>query len=573
MPTLPPGFTGKVVPQNPSWVARASQSIRYAITGVGPDNWFGPWQPLAPFASQDADSGVRGRRYDYPTGRNLNYIPRGDTVISFKDLRAISYNCEILRGVIEARCDQIAAMDWVIRPRLATTLGAADDDSSEGAGFDDPADNAQKLAKANTGAAGSATGNGKGGPGMSPPRGMSALASLSGNNSPVMSQKSLNSLRVPRDTAQRIKKLTDFFTYPDKVHTWDQWTRAINEDMFVLDAATIWKRRTRGGDLYSLEFLAGETIFPLIDAQGRRPTATGEPAFQQILHGIPAADYTADELLYMPRNVKTNRLYGVSPVEQVVLTANTAIRRAVFQLEYYLSGSNPDAFVGLPETWNLQNIKDFQQWFDGLMEGNLANRRKTRFMPGQFKYVETKEPPLKDEYDEWLARVICFVFDVDPEPFISKVSRASGGSGRARALEEGKLPLQRWWKQIMDQIIRFDMKEPDLEFVFLEDREQDPKTQMDIDTGYVKAGIYSIDEVRGDRGRKPLGGVAETPMLATTSGYVPLGALTGANAVAAMASQGSPAATTIHGTSTGDSHGVGPAPAGGGDPTGGGIGN
>jgi hypothetical protein len=455
-------------------------------------------------------------------------------------------------------------MDWVIRPRLATTQDDADADigdsqgSSIGEGFDDPQDSSG-LSKANTGAAGSATGNGKGGPhigGSSRGKLVTGSSVNSGNPSPSVTRKQLNSLRMTKDQAAVVSRLTDFFTYPDKVHTWDQWTRAINEDMFVCDAATIWKRPTRGGQLYSLEFIDGATIFPLIDANGRRPTLPGDPAFQQILHGIPAADYTASELLYLPRNVKTNRLYGVSPVEQVVLTANTAIRRAVFQLEYYLSGSNPDAFVGLPASWNLSNIKDFQQWFDGLMEGNLANRRKTRFMPGEFKYVETKEPPLKDEYDEWLARVICFVFDVDPEPFISKGSKAAGGSGRARALEEGKLPLQRWWKSTIDQIIRFDLKEPGYEFVFLEDREQDPKAQMEIDTGYVKAGIYAIDEVRGDRGRKPLGGVAETPMLATTAGYVPLGALTGANAVAAMASGGSPAANAIHGTPTGDSGGV-----------------
>jgi hypothetical protein len=518
-------------------------------------------QPLAPFAPTDPDAGAKGRRWDYPTGKNLNYTPRGDAAVQFADLRALSYNCEILRGVIEARCDQIAAMDWVIRPKLAMDVNDDPEDtqdSSIGEGFDDPGDNTG-LGKANTGAAGSATGNGKGGPhigGSSATRMVSASSVGSGNAPPTMTRKTLNSLRMTTEQAGVVKQLTDFFTYPDKVHTWDQWTRAINEDMFVCDAATIWKRRTRGGRLYSLEFIDGATIFPLIDAEGRRPTQKGDPAFQQILHGVPASDFGADELLYLPRNVKTNRLYGVSPVEQVVLTANTAIRRAVFQLEYYLSGSNPDAFVGLPAGWNLSNIKDFQQWFDGLMEGNLANRRKTRFMPGEFKYVETKEPPLKDDYDEWLARVICFVFDVDAEPFISKGSKAAGGGSRARALEEGKLPLQRWWKSTIDQIIRFDLKQPDYEFVFLEDREQDPKAQMEIDTGYVKAGIYSVDEVRGDRGRKPLGGVAETPMLATTAGYVPLGALTGANAVAAMASQGMPAANAQHGTETGDSGGM-----------------
>jgi hypothetical protein len=344
-------------------------------------------------------------------------------------------------------------------------------------------------------------------------------------------------LKLDPEVKQHIREVTDFFMYPDKEHTWDQWMRCVNEDMFVIDAATIYKRMTRGGDLYALEPIDGATIFPLLDANGRRPTDPGEPSYQQILHGVPATDYTASELLYMPRNIRTDKVYGHSPVEQVVITVNTAIRRAVYQLDYYLTGSTPDAFVGLPEAWTLQNIRDFQSWFDGLMSGNLMNRRKVRFMPGQFKYVETKEPPLKDDYDEWLARVICFIFSISPEPFVTHLNRATAGTARSRALEEGLLPSQRWWKGLIDMIIRFDLGHPELEFVFLEDREQDPKAQMDIDTGYVKAGIFSIDEVRKERGKLPMGDAAEQPMLATTSGYVPIGALTGPDAVGALAGQ------------------------------------
>jgi hypothetical protein len=29
--------------------------------------------------------------------------------------------------------------------------------------------------------------------------------------------------------------------------------------------------------------------------------------------------------------------------------------------------------------------------------------------------VRTKEPEHKDEFDEWLARIICFAFEHDPE--------------------------------------------------------------------------------------------------------------------------------------------------------------
>jgi hypothetical protein len=513
-------------------VQRVVAASRYVITGVGPQNWFGPWQPLAPFTGQGEDEGAKGRRFHYQTGYNLNYNPRSQEAVSFDDLRQLAQNCDVLRGVIEARKDQIAALDWAIRPRESV--------GQEG-GMNVIAGDVGKLA-------GEDPDSGASSPNSGPTFGLP-----SGNRPTSIQRSELNTLKLPDSVKTDIRTMTDFLMYPDKEHTWDQWMRCVNEDMFVIDAATLYKRMTRGGDLYALEPIDGSTIFPLLDATGRRPTNPGDPAYQQILHGVPSANYTASELLYMPRNVRSDHVYGMSPVEQVVVTVNTAIRRAVYQLDYYLAGSTPDAFVGLPEAWNLQNIRDFQSWFDGLMSGNLMNRRKVRFMPGQFKYVETKEPPLKDDYDEWLARVICFIFSISPEPFVTHLNRATAGSARSRALEEGLAPSQRWWKGLMDQILRFDLKHPELEFVFLEDREQDPKAQMEIDTGYVKSGIFAIDEIRKERGKLPMGGAADQPMLATTSGFVPIGALTGPDAVAALAAGGAAGASSAPGGGNGSS--------------------
>jgi len=49
-------------------------------------------------------------------------------------------------------------------------------------------------------------------------------------------------------------------------------------------------------------------------------------------------------------------------------------------------------------------IRSFQDYFDALMSGNSARRRMMRFMPTDFKLIETRQPPLKDQYDEWRGR-------------------------------------------------------------------------------------------------------------------------------------------------------------------------
>jgi hypothetical protein len=59
------------------------------------------------------------------------------------------------------------------------------------------------------------------------------------------------------------------------------------------------------------------------------------------------------------------------------------------------------------------------------MSGNLARRRQTKFMPADFKLIEARQPPLKDQYDEWLARIICYAFSVPASAFVAQVNQAT----------------------------------------------------------------------------------------------------------------------------------------------------
>ncbi len=319
-------------PLTPSVFARLAQGARYAVTGVAPDTWFGPQQPLAPQAPAE----VKGRQFDYAFGANLNYIPRSEGGVSFAELRALADALPLLRAVIETRKDQIAAQNFTVRQRARANLP---------------------------------------------------------------------------DASPRIDAALRFLARPDRRRSFGDWLRMLIEDLLVIDAATIYPRFTRAGKLYSLDVIDGTTIKPLIGEDGRAPEAP-DPAYQQILHGVPAADFSADELLYLPRNVRTHKLYGMSPVEQIALTVNIALRRDVATLDYYRAGSLPDAFGTVPKEWTGDQVRAFQDYFDGLMSGNLHRRRMLKFMPADFRLIEYRQPPLKDMYDEWLARIICYAFSV-----------------------------------------------------------------------------------------------------------------------------------------------------------------
>ena len=304
---------------------------------------------------------------------------------------------------------------------------------------------------------------------------------------------------------RKVDEAIAFFQSPDKEHTWADWLRILLEDLFVIDAPCIYPRKTLGGDLYALEVIDGATIKRVLDNTGRMPLPP-ETAYQQILHGMAAVDYTADELVYRSRNNRSYKVYGYSPVEQIIMTVNIALKRQIHALEYYTAGSVPDALVGVPESWSSDEIRRFQEYWDLLLSGETAERRKMRFVPGELSrnFKETKQPPLKDVYDEWLARVVCFAFSVEPTPFVAQVNRSVAETSREQSLSDGMSSLKNWVKALIDDVLTRYMGMAAYEFVWKEEESLNPKEQAEIYAIYKNAGILTADEIRAELGKEPL---------------------------------------------------------------------
>lgn len=402
-------------------VARVIAGVKYAVSGVGPENWFGPGQPLAPQAQDKTE----GRAFDYPVAYNLRTTPRAGETISFAALRSLADGYDLLRLVIETRKDQIESFEWEIVPK-------------------DKAESAEQH-------------------------------------------------------AADIKRVTEFLERPDKEHNWDQWLRMQIEELLVIDAVAVYPRKSLGGDLYALELIDGATLKRVIDNGGRTPLPP-DPAYQQILHGIPASDYSSDDLIYMMRNPRVSRLYGYSPVEQVITTVNIALRRQMSQLDFYTEGNVPEALAQVPETWTMKQVQEFQLWWDTIMEGNSAAKRKMRFVPSLKDIVFPKTAVLKDEMDEWLARIICFAFSISPSALIKQVNRASGEQIADTAKDEGLLPLLRFLSTHVTRFVQHELTAPKLKFQFKVLNKVKPLEQAQIHDYYIKDQVLTPDEVREDLG-------------------------------------------------------------------------
>lgn len=451
--------------------------------GTGPD-WFGPLQPLTPIAPPE----VAGRAWDFSTGYNLATQPRAYEPVTFAALRALADSYDPVRLIIERRKDQMCRLPWAIRPK------------HEGRG--------KRPAKAQLSAA----------------------------------------------TRERIADVTDLFKRPEYGKTFRGWLRELLEDLFVLDAPALFLRRDSHGGLTAIQNMDGATLKRVINDWGRTPEPfpwAGEPfnwngqevnresfakagfkllhgiayppCWQQILKGLPATNLTALDLLYRPANIRPGRAYGMSPCEQILTTVAIAMRRSLSQLEYFREGNMPEGIYSLPATWTPDQVQRFQDYWDSLYSGNLANRRHLKFTAGDGKYTPFKEPPLKNEFDEWLVRIVCFAFSYPPTAFVQLSNRSIAEQHEKTGEEEGLQSVKQWAADLFNEVIEHHLDEEELEFAWIEEDEVDQEKQSTILTRYAESGIITINQARERLGEEPDPSPnANRLMVKTATGYVPL---------------------------------------------------
>jgi hypothetical protein len=323
----------------------------------------------------------------------------------------------------------------------------------------------------------------------------------------------------------RVKAISQFFEYPDREHDFQTWLRMVLEDMLVLDAATLYPQKNNGGKLYALVPFDGATIHPIIDEKGMRPAPPIE-AYQQVIKGTISGTFTAEELIYRPRNARTNRIYGFSGVEQIIIIINLALRRTMFQLNYYTEGSVPEAIAQVPDNWSADQIKQFQDWFDSTTAGDLAARRRIKFVPGlggQNALTFPKEVALKDEMDEWLARVVCFAFSLPPTAFVKQLNRATAQQSQDTAEEEGIEPISDWVENLINYAVKSPalFNEPEVEFAWSDEPEVDQLKQAQIDEIYVRNALRAPNQIMERDGLDKVEG-GDEPGFVTSTGFVPL---------------------------------------------------
>ena len=229
-----------------------------------------------------------------------------------------------------------------------------------------------------------------------------------------------------------------FWEKPDGLHDFDGFINMVLEELLVTDALCVWPIPEEN----RLRLIDGTTIRPTTDYFGEIPMPP-TPAYIQVLYGYPRWWSDRKHMYYLPMRTSLFSPYGTSPIEFIIQSTIAAIKKDSSLVSNYTEGNVPAAFAGLPSTWTPDQIQQFTEWYNTIIQGDVARRHKLVFLPhdsGGMPVQRMDETDLNDtKLDEWLMTVACWAYGNDKTEFGIVSGSGLGGKGMMQGGENAQV--------------------------------------------------------------------------------------------------------------------------------------
>lgn len=278
------------------------------------------------------------------------------------------------------------------------------------------------------------------------------------------------------------------------------------EDLLVLDALSIYKRPTVGGELHSLQVVDAATIKLRVDDIGGTPEPP-EVAYKQVIRGEVIAEFTADEMYYEMMNPRTETPYGLSPLESMILGVSTALKSELYNMNMLTEGNIPEGLYSVDANWSSDQIKQYQAIWDAALAGNAKALSRIRFVPpGEYKPTVKPEDMRYHELQTWLMKKCCMLFEIPPQSlgFTETVNKSTGDVQHTIGQEAGLEPLAHFFEEIFTDVVQIDLGHPELRFKFLGLGGNDEKIAAETNQILIQSGQRTPNEARKKDGLDPI---------------------------------------------------------------------
>ena len=358
----------------------------------------GPNYPLLPSPLDPLGSNGRPdpRRYQYDISENLQITRQ---LAKWNILKAAAEQCDIIARAITIRASEVSKMDksWIVSDEAIAFIKDRD-----GVGTAEAAETAREENK------------------------------------------------------ELIASLNEFWEnpYPQSDRGWREWITEAMWQVTVYDALAIHPQMSLGRKVLGFNIIDASTIKCLLDNYGGIPRPP-DPAYQQILWGFPRGEFTAtpdkdpdhptpkfldsssgtdarDQLSYFKMNARTWTPYGFSPTEQAIPLVNLYLEYQKMMLFEFKHGTRADVYMRTTGSeLSLKTLPAYERIYNDNLEGDTAQRKKTRLLPEGFDpvFAPSTEERFKPEFIESILKRIAGIYGISPAQF-GVVPRAGLGGGK-----------------------------------------------------------------------------------------------------------------------------------------------
>lgn len=222
------------------------------------------------------------------------------------------------------------------------------------------------------------------------------------------------------------------------------------------------------------------------------------------------------EIVYMKRNPLTNSMYGWSPIQSLSDVLNSLIYAVQHNKEQFTEDTIPKGFVQMTGA-NIDDIKDFKsQWVNQMRKkdkyGNwLKNFFKIPIVGSDAKFVRlgwTNEELQLITQQQWFSKLVWGSLGVPPSElgFTEDSNRAVGTTQKKVIRRRTVLPILDLLEYSINSQIIPEFGYEDIKFQFNREDNDEEREKSEIYEKQIKAGFRTINEIREERGDKPIDG-------------------------------------------------------------------
>lgn len=363
----------------------------------------------------------------------------------------------------------------------------------------------------------------------------------------VVRKKSKNGVEQKMDNEdKRIAfAITDFLLKGGNVGEWehddfDTFIRKIVDDSLTYDQMTFEIMRNRRGKVESFvatdaatfrmanSFFAKDYDIPYFsndkglwgqDKSDYVPKIKGYyPAYVQVYQNVKVSEFYPWELCFGVRNPSTSIFangYGCSELEELINVVTSLLWGDEYNRRFFSQGSAPKGMLRVKGAVNETALQQFKQQWQSMITGVMQSW-KTPVVNQDVEWIDLQKNNRDMEYSSWmeyLIKIACAIFNIDPIEIGWDISRSSGRNGLFEGSQEKRLqnskdkglyPLLKFLQRKINKYI-VEQIHPDYEFVFMGLNGMTIDQELELDIKKVQA-FATINEIREKYEMKPLEG-------------------------------------------------------------------